>query len=243
MGIKKRVFSTTIDVAQRLSAQILEWLNEDKSRNFYVALSGGSTPAMLFQVWTEFYRTRFDWNRIFFYWVDERCVDPRHPDSNFGMAKKILFDHINIPARNIQRIFGEIDTDFEVKRYSGRLFESVPIKNGKPYFDLVLLGLGEDGHTASIFPDNLQLIDSPDLCAVARHPQTGNERITITGPVIANAGHVVFFVTGDSKADIVHRIVDDLPGSSHLPASIIKERCSDCYFYLDQTSARAIYFQ
>lgn len=241
--MKKRVFSNSIDVAQRLSAQILEWMNEDASRNFYIALSGGSTPAMLFQVWSEFYRTRFDWNRMFFYWVDERCVDPRHPDSNYGMAKKILFDHIPVPSKNVQRVFGEIDTDFEVNRYSRRLIESVPIKNGKPYFDLVLLGLGEDGHTASIFPDNLALIDSHDLCAVARHPKTGNERITITGPVIANAAHVVFFVTGDSKSEIVHKVVDDLPGASMLPASIIKAKCADCYFYLDQGAAKSIYFQ
>ena len=130
------------------------------------------------------------WERVHFFWVDERCVPPEDPESNFGVAKSLLLDKIKIPSKNIHRIMGEMDPSEEAIRYSAEIAGSTVTKGRLPAFDLIILGLGEDGHTASIFRGNNKLFFSEKICETTVHPVSHQKRITITGAVINNADNI-----------------------------------------------------
>jgi len=186
---------------------------------FRVALSGGNTPR---DVHAELARLGADlaWNRVQITFGDERCVPPDHADSNFRMAKETLLDAIAIPAGNVFRIRGEIDPAVAAREYEDKL-AAVAARFGEPRYvhDLVLLGLGEDGHTASLFPG------SPALDETVRNviPATGSkpppQRITMTFPLLNAARHVCFLVTGADKRTLVEEIV---AGGSAYPASRVR---------------------
>jgi len=221
---------------QRLRKKILD-LPKDKF--FNVALSGGSTPRMIFKYLSEHSAGEIDWTKIRLFWGDERCVPPDDDESNFRMTSLNLLENIDIPEENIFRIFGENDPENEAIRYSGILKENLGLSNGLPSFDLVMLGLGEDGHTASIFPDNLSLFKSPNICQAVKHPESGQARITITGLVINNAQFVVFLVTGQGKAHIVSRLLnDDL--ESEFPASFVNPSNGELLWLLDKYASKLL---
>jgi len=115
------------------------------------------------------------WASINFYYVDERCVDPGNSESNYGMSFHTLFSKIQIPPENIHRIRGEEDSVIESLRYSAEIDTLIPKENNLPRFDMILLGLGEDGHTASIFPDQMNLLQSDKICESSVHPKAGRE--------------------------------------------------------------------
>lgn len=183
----------------------MRWLikKTNEKDSVSVALSGGTTPLVLFD------RLRYkDWSkvqldRLKLFWVDERCVDPNHPESNFGNAFKTLFEHIPIPEKNLFRIEGENDPIAESERYASILGKELPMKEGFPQFDLILLGLGNDGHTASIFPGNERLFECEQWCVATEHPLTGQKRITLTGSLINRAKGIAFMVTGASKSCLI----------------------------------------
>jgi len=202
----------------------LEWLTlkmeEAPDKKWItVALSGGTTPGQLFDYIALHGQKAVDWNRFLFFWSDERCVLPDSEDSNYRMARLSLLEKLNIPNEHIFRIHGEADSTQEALRYSRILSEKIPSVNGLPCFDLILLGLGEDGHTASIFPGNMQLFQSEHICEAVKHPQTGQERITLTGTVINNANNVAFLVTGFGKAKIVSKVLNTT--RNDFPASLV----------------------
>lgn len=202
-----------------------------------VALSGGSTPRLLFDKLASGFKDRIDWHKIHFYWGDERCVLPNHAESNFGMTKKHLFDHIHIPAENIHRILGEKDPLHEAARYGEVLNTNLPSKNGLPCFDLIMLGLGTDGHTASIFPHEIELLDHKEICAVATHPESGQKRVSLTGPVINNAAHIAFLVTGSSKQEKVTEITQKTGNWESYPASYISPSHGELHWFMDRAAA------
>lgn len=204
---------------------------------FNVALSGGNTPKLFFSVLADKYKDKIQWSRVNFYWVDERCVSPEDSESNFGMTKKILFDKIEIPPENINRIAGENDPYEEAKRYSELLKENVPSKNGFPEFDIIILGIGEDGHTASIFPDQMELMISDKICQVAVHPTTLQKRITLTGKVLNNGKKISFMVTGKEKSRLVKTILEKKDGIIKYPAAQIKPIHGELRWYLDSQAA------
>lgn len=208
------------------------------SERFNMALSGGSTPKIIFEELSKNYKDKFDWNEIHFFWGDERCVCPDDDESNFGLAKKYLLDHINIPEENVHRIKGEAEPETEAGRYSREILDNVKVKNGLPCFDYIMLGLGEDGHTASIFPDQMYLLDSKEICEVAVHPITGQKRITLTGRVINNSDAVRFLVTGDNKAEILKKILTEK--NKIYPAEFIKPINNSLIFYIDSNAAKLI---
>ena len=146
-----------------------------------------------------------DWSFVHFFWGDERCVPPDDPESNFGMVNSGFLSKIDIPAINIHRIRGEEDPSTEAVRYSSEIVNYTRTTCGLPVFDQIILGMGEDGHTVSIFPSNSEMLYSEKICEVATHPLSGQKRITITGKVINNSDVVTFLVTGHSKADVVER--------------------------------------
>ena len=202
-----------------------------------MALSGGSTPKILFQLWADEFRTKIDWHRVHFFWGDERCVPPDDGDSNFGVAKKILLNRLGMPGVNIHRIEGEADPNQECKRYEMRISGSLPSENGWPRFTLILLGVGIDGHIASIFPDQLQtMMQSSRICEIAIHPDSGQRRITLTGNVLNNAAHVAFLATGKNKAEILRDVINRQGAWQHYPAAHVQPK-GDLCFYLDRAAA------
>lgn len=206
------------------------------NRRFTIALSGGSTPNLLFNVLGSGQYEKTRWDNVHFFWGDERCVSPEDEESNFGMARKLFFDRTDVPAGNIHRILGENEPDAEQKRYSDEIVSVVRIQNGLPVFDLIILGLGGDGHTASIFPGNESLLTSESICAVAVHPSSGQRRITLTGRVINNAHTIVFLVTGSNKAPVVSEIIER-QGVVDYPAAFIEPVHGTLKWYLDTSAA------
>jgi 6-phosphogluconolactonase len=204
--------------------------------DFHVALSGGSTPKIWFEKLVKNYKDDIEWNKVHFYWGDERCVPPDDEDSNYGMAKKYLLDHINIPEQNVHRILGELIPEEAAELYERELFETL-LQKSVPIFDLVILGLGDDGHTASIFPHQIELWDSEKYCVVATHPDSGQRRISLTGKVINCARSVAFLVTGNKKADKVIEILYKKEGSVSYPASHVSSEKSNLYWFLDKPAA------
>ncbi|MDP4183680.1 MAG: 6-phosphogluconolactonase [Bacteroidota bacterium] len=224
-------------VASAFADKLKEWNDQNPIAPFHIALSGGTTPKLLFEILACDFVNKINWENIHFWWGDERCVDPDDDESNYKWANLLLFEKINIPKQNIHRIKGEENPETEAVRYGNLMLRLAPEKNNIPCFDLVILGLGEDGHTASIFPDNLRLLSSPDYCAVAVHPQSGQKRITLTGTVLNNAQKVAFLVTGRNKSDKVYEIIYNSGNAIEYPASHIKPKNGELMWFLDQNAA------
>ena len=166
------IFPSPYELAMEIAGKMAQMIRSSASKNnvFTVALSGGSTPELLFNLLSDNYAESVPWKYVHIFWGDERCVPPDNSESNFGMTKRTLLRRILLPSTNIHRIKGENDPDVEVERYSQEISAFTRTRGGYPLFDLVLLGLGEDGHTASIFPGNLGLFDSDRLCDAVYHP-------------------------------------------------------------------------
>lgn len=217
------------DVASLVGAFVCDverFLEESRQsdRPFHIALSGGSTPLAVFRTLGET-TVPESWSRVHLYWGDERCVPPDDPESNYGNVHRILIDPLGIPGENIHRIRGETDPEREADRYGRTLLKMLPLEEGVPVFDWIWLGLGEDGHTASIFPHQIGLWDAAQPCVVATHPQSGQQRISLTGKVINAAQRISFLVSGKQKSQVVNEIVmkegryEEYPASRVAPAS------------------------
>jgi len=215
------IFKTPEDLAESFALQLISWVNATAGDTFHLALSGGTTPSLLFSLLAEKYLHEVPWHKIHFWWGDERMVAPYDPESNFGVVNKLLFWKVGIPQSQIHRIKGEDQPTEEAKRYGLEIRSHVPILINWPVFDLIMLGLGDDGHTASIFPDQMQLLESEEITGIAFHPVTGQQRITLTGKVLNNAKRVAFLISGVSKAKIFNEIIHSSENSSGYPASHI----------------------
>lgn len=240
MNNEIKIFRSAFETASALSDELAGQINRSvQDSPFTIALSGGSTPKLLFQALAARHRDSVDWRKIRLFWVDERCVPPDDPESNYGMTREALLEKIDIPAACVFRIRGEEDPDSEAMRYSEVIERSVPWKNERPFFDVVLLGLGEDGHTASIFPGNESLFSAAETCVVAVNPYSGQKRITITGRIINNAGTVIFLVSGKKKASIVQKIVCG-GRQAEYPAEHVKPVDGRIIWYLDDEAASMV---
>ena len=233
-----KIYSTKLDVARQFS-EYLKILIES-SPSVHIALSGGSTPKVVFDELATNYTNEIDWSKVFFYWGDERCVDSTHGDSNYGMTVDHLLSKIDIPKRNIHRIHGENDPYHEAFRYGRILEKELPNAKNTPQFDLVILGMGDDGHTASIFPHEKALWDSDENCEVATHPDSGQQRITITGKLINNAKEVAFLVTGGNKSQKVKEIINHEGGFKSYPAALVSPVSGKLIWFLDIAAAKEI---
>jgi len=231
-----KIFPTPYELAEKFAQEMVFLINESAKncKPFTIALSGGTTPELLFSVIGDHFSKSVQWKYVHFFWGDERCVPADSSESNFGMTKRKLFDKIEIPSSNIHRIIGENDPESEAVRYSEEISGGTNKRNGLPVFDLVILGLGDDGHTASLFPDHPELFSSDKICEVAVHPLTHQRRITITGRVLNNAEAIVFLVTGSKKAVIVERILKEGPSAQNFPASYIVPVKGRLTWYLDK---------
>jgi 6-phosphogluconolactonase len=235
------IFPDAAEMAKALAAEMANEINNAASsgRKLSVALSGGSTPKLLFSDLADFYSGTIEWNNVQFFWGDERCVPPNDPESNYGVARKLLFEKIPIPEQNIKRIIGENDPLEEALRYASVIKNNLDSNNGWPVFDLMILGMGEDGHTASIFPGREDMFSSDEICMVATHPVTRQKRITITGNVINNSKKLIFVVSGKNKAGILSVIMEG-NNSATYPAGLVKPVSGNLHWYIDREAAERI---
>lgn len=230
-----QVFDTKQEVARALSGNLETWCGQEDFRS--IALSGGSTPKVWFDLLADQYARTLPWGELLFFWGDERCVPPTHPESNYGMTREHLLDIVPVPEDHVFRIRGEAEPGEEAARYGALLRERLPLQSDMPCLDLVVLGMGDDGHTASIFPHQMPLWDAEDPCVVATHPDTGQKRISITGGIVNNARQVVFLVTGANKASRIRQIHKQLPGYEQLPASRVAPKSGRLLWMLDAAAA------
>lgn len=230
-----KIYKDKQEVAEQFSSYFVDKIKDKEA--FHVALSGGSTPKIVFDVLAENFAGKVDWSKIHFYWGDERCVPPSDDESNYKMTVEHLFSKIAISEENIHRIQGEKDPANEAMRYANLLEINLDRVEDVPQFDLVILGMGDDGHTASIFPHEIELWDSEDHCVVATHPDSGQKRVSINGKVINTAKEVAFLVTGASKAQKVEAVVEKTKGSEAYPASLVNPDSGSLVWFLDEEAA------
>ena len=162
-----KIFKDKKEVAAQFSSFLADRIKSGE--RLTMALSGGSTPKVVFDYLAAYY-TDLDWSNVHLYWGDARCVPPTHDESNYKMTVDHLLSKIDIPEYNIFRVRGEDDPQSEAKRYANSLSNNLDLENGLPQFDLVILGMGSDGHTASIFPHEMPLWNAEGHCVVSTHP-------------------------------------------------------------------------
>lgn len=237
-----KIFPTPFALAEALAFELVNLVKKVEKREFpfTFALSGGSTPRLLFSVLGDHFASSVKWDNTHIFWTDERCVPPDNTESNYRTAWKGFIERINIPEKNIHRIRGEDDAVKESMRYSEEIAKFTRQRNGLPVFDFIMLGLGEDGHTASIFPGNKTLFHSHRICEVTIHPVTDLKRITLTGSVINNAELITFLVTGKKKAEIIGEILGEKESAKRFPASHIAPADGKLLWYLDRDAATNI---
>lgn len=236
MTTEKHIFKDKQAVAEAF-AQYLAKQIKDSEGSFSLALSGGSTPKMLFDHLADQYKEKINWKKVKLFWGDERCVPPEDNDSNYKMTKEHLLDHIDIPEENIFRIKGEQRPSEEAVRYGQVLISELGAQYNIPQFDLIILGMGEDGHTASIFPNRIELLQNIGPTAVAQHPESLQKRITLTGAVLNNALNICFLVTGASKAEKIAEIFGQSSSRLQYPAAHIKPTTGELHWWMDEASA------
>ncbi len=223
----------------RQAAEIMEELcakavNERGA--FNLAISGGNTPKPLFSLLAQpEWRKRLLWDKINLYWVDERCVPPEHEDSNYGVARKELLSFI--PATKFYRIKGELPPLEAAQNYENLLNKNFSIKQGElPRFDCMILGMGTDGHVASLFPDIADYIDSAYKIIDIYIPKLRSSRITMTLPVINNSRACIFLVSGKEKHPVLSRALNLLT-SPDLPAQHVRPTDGQLIWILDEAAA------
>ena len=210
-----------------------------RKNSFTVALSGGSTPRQLYELLadeTREFREQIVWNQCHFFWTDERPVAPDHPDSNYRMTWDAMLRHVAIPETNTHRIQGEKLPGDAASDYEKELRTFFKLKNDeRPAFDFVLLGLGEDGHTASIFPGTEALNETRRLVAAPWVTKLNSHRITLTLPVLNNAATTVFLVSGANKATILREVLEGKPAI--FPAQAIRPTSGELIWLADSAAA------
>jgi 6-phosphogluconolactonase len=207
---------------------------------FTVALSGGSTPKSLFLLLaSDTYRAQLPWDRIHFFWGDERHVPPDDPESNYGMARDTLLSRAPVPPSNVHRIAGEEeDAGAAAAAYERTLREFFRLgREERPRFDLVYLGLGPDGHTASLFPGTRALQEEERLVVANWVGKFYANRITLTAPVLSAARSVVFLVAGPDKALPLKAVLEGPREPSQLPAQLIRPDGGRLLWLLDRAAA------
>lgn len=208
----------------------------------HVALAGGSTPRALYELLASpSWRSRIDWRRSHVWFGDERCVPPDHPDSNYRMAREALLAHIDIDAERIHRIPGETEPELAAHEYEDALRRTVPAtEDDVPALDLVLLGLGADGHVASLFPGTDILSERGDLVGAVWVPKLEAWRISLTLPVINAARRVMLLVTGAAKAGIVAQaITPEIDEQADHPVNRVRPSAG-VDWYLDRAAAAGL---
>lgn len=234
-----RVFDDAESVARAAAGEFVRLSREAVAERgaFSVALSGGTTPRRVYELLASGeYGARVEWPKVHVFFGDERAVPPDHADSNYRMAREALLSHVTIPAENVHRIEGLGDAAANASDYES-VVRGFFGDAAWPRFDLVFLGMGDDGHTASLFPETSALAETRAWAAPNWVEKLGAWRITLTAPAVNAARRVVFLVTGASKAERLHEVLNGAREPSRLPSQMIRPRDGALAWYVDRAAA------
>jgi 6-phosphogluconolactonase len=240
------ILSGPEEVAKEAANRILERCQHvlKEGRPFRIVLSGGSTPRRLYQFLVKDpFRSRLPWDRIHFFWGDERSVAPDHPDSNYRMVRESLFDRLQIPEANIHRMKGETSDPHSAARdYERRIREHFGLSpdGPPPCFDVVLLGMGTDGHTASLFPKTQALRETQRWVVANFVPKLEAFRLTLTSVLLNQAASVLFLVTGADKADTLAAVIEGPSKPEDLPSQLICPVRGELLWLMDKDASRSL---
>jgi len=230
---------TLPSLIQHLTRDFCTYLQEVLARQnrFTWVLSGGHTPRQFFEALAdEPYRSTLPWSKIWIFWGDERPVPPTHAESNFRMAQDALLQHVPIPINQIFRMQGELPPAEAARDYENQLRFVFGSSIAWPVFDLILLGMGPDGHTASLFPGTQALAERQRWVVDNAVPALNTTRLTLTLPVLNHAQRVWFLVTGIEKADVFLKV--QAAADARYPASLIKPVSGHLHWYVDASLRR-----
>jgi len=204
---------------------------------FTVSLSGGNTPMKMYEILGEQFQDKLDWSKVHFFWGDERCVPADDPGNCYGQAKGAFLEKVMAPAENIHRVESELEPAEAARRYARTLEQYADSPLAWPRFDLVLLGMGDDGHTASLFPGSPVEVDSPTLPVVANYQDRPARRVTVTQNVFNDARNIYFLAVGKSKAETLRNVLNGeyLPGV--YPAQRIRPSDGTVTWLVDEAAA------
>lgn len=220
--------------SDKLTISLIEAINKIRDcekRPFNLAISGGNSPVNLFTLWSGKYRDMIDWSNLRIFWVDERCVPFESPESNYGMAKTLLLDKVPVNTGNIFPVNGEADPSDEALRYENQLLQYTSA--GK-CFDMVILGIGDDGHTSSIFPGQVELLNTERIYLESVNPYSNQKRVALTVNGILKSDIIAFYLSGDSKQNVVLSILHNKFNIIN-PVSEILKRAHSVNIYWDDT--------
>jgi 6-phosphogluconolactonase len=237
-----RIFKTESELSQAAARLVIAAAQGAVALNgrFLIALSGGSTPNGMFHLLSQPPHTeRMPWTQTHVFWGDERLVPPDDPGSNYGQASDILLRHVPIPAANIHRVLGEADSATAVADYTTQLRQLAKPDRTWPRFDLAIMGLGSDGHTASLFPGSIPAAETTDpvMAVTANYDGRPAHRITLTPLVFNDARHILFMLTGANKADAVTAVVRGPQQPEKWPAQRICPHDGQITWLLDEAAA------
>jgi 6-phosphogluconolactonase len=235
------ICSDAAELSQRGAEQFIQLAHRsvEISGRFAVALSGGSTPKALYSLLASpGYKERVPWKNVHLFWADERCVPPDHSESNFRMVQESLLGKIDIPPENVHRMAGEKEPETAAAEYEETLrrFFQIPVGE-RPRFDLIFLGIGEDGHTASLFPGSAALGETKRLVVAPYVEKLTAYRLTLTFPVLNHGACVVFLIAGESKAAIVRQVLEAKGGAAVIPAARIRPADGRLVWLITQDAA------
>jgi 6-phosphogluconolactonase len=243
LTIKYYVEPDPAALAQRAAQYFVEMVSEAAAANgrARIAISGGSTPKAAFQLLADPgqpWRNRMPWEDLELFWVDERTVPPDHSDSNYRMTREALLDHVPLNSQQIHRMEGELEAEAAAARYESELRNTFRLEGAEcPKFDLLQLGMGPDGHTASLFPHTAAIHEMGRLVTANEIPQMSTWRLTLTWPVINHARSVFFLIAGADKASRVHEVFMGPRDPERLPSQLIWPSSGILTLFLDKAAA------
>ncbi|HEY3705539.1 MAG TPA: 6-phosphogluconolactonase [Terracidiphilus sp.] len=243
LRIKYYVEPDRAALARRTAQYLVEMAAEavDARGQARIAVSGGTTPKAAFSLLADphqRYRGSMPWDRIDLYWVDERCVAPDDVESNYRMTRESLLSQVPLPGEQVHRMEGELDPEAAAARYESELRNSFRLEGAEsPRFDLIALGMGDDGHTASLFPYTAAIHEMGRLVTANHVPQKDTWRITLTWPVINHASSVFFEIAGESKAEVVREVFMGPRDPERLPSQLIWPSSGILTLFLDKAAA------
>jgi 6-phosphogluconolactonase len=242
MGVEVKILPDSAALAQAAAQEfhrLAEAAVQERGR-FSVALSGGNTPRTVYSLLASEHK-QLPWEHIHIFFGDERHVPPDDPDSNFHMASESLLSKVPIPEKNVHRVHAELDAEAAAAEYDQQLCNFFPLTNhDRPRFDLIFLGIGDDGHTASLFPGSQALAETSRRVMANWVEKFKTFRITLTFPVLNHAAEVVFLVSGAGKAQILNQVLR--PGARKFPAQYVQPENGRLLWLVDQDAGNSLRF-
>ena len=240
-NVEIRILTTPQELFEVAAEEVVRAATEAVAQRgrFTIALSGGSTPKNLFNLLATNARTVFPWDRTYFFWSDERHVPPTDPESNYRMAEEIMLSKIPVNAGNVFRIAAENpDAAAVAEAYEQTLRKFFQLQPGQvPVFDLILLGMGPDGHTASLFPNTAGLQEKTRLVIANWVDKLKTNRLTMTLPVLNSARTVAFLASGTDKAQVLRTVLEEDAPPEQYPAKLVRPSDGRLMWFVDRAAA------